>query len=400
MKILHCCLANFYVDNSSYQENIITKMHRHQGHEVEILASTETFLNRTELGYTVSGRYINEHNIPVTRLNYSTWLPHRIAVKVRVYEGVKENLDRFNPDIIFIHGPQFYNVNNIVEYANRNKDVKVFVDSHTDFINSGRNFLSKYLQHKILYRYYVKQLIPICSCFFGVLPLRVQFLIDVYRVPKEKTDLLRMGADDLILAKKNQAEIRLKLRKSLGLNEDDLLIFTGGKIRPSKRIVELIDAVNQLGIPNVYLCVAGTPLKSFEQEYRRKTQNFKFIEAGWQSNESMYDYLLSSDLAVFPGTHSVLWEQAVGVGLPSVFRRIEGISHLDIGGNCEFFTGSTAIELLFFLRNLLADRSKLKAMKQAACGVKRNDFLYSNIAKKSIEIPIYYHNHNHNAYVS
>ena len=68
MKILHCCLACFYIDNYSYQENILPKFHKFQGNDVKILASTETYINNKVLGNTVSGSYFNEDDIEVTRI--------------------------------------------------------------------------------------------------------------------------------------------------------------------------------------------------------------------------------------------------------------------------------------------------------------------------------------------
>ena len=49
MKILHCCLAAFYIDNYGYQENILPKIHQIHGHEVKIVASTETFIDDKNL---------------------------------------------------------------------------------------------------------------------------------------------------------------------------------------------------------------------------------------------------------------------------------------------------------------------------------------------------------------
>ena len=37
---------------------------------------------------------------------------------------------------------------------------------------------------------------------------------------------------------------------------------------------------------------------------------------------------------MFPGKHSVIWEQAVGCGIPTVFKKIEGHNHIDLGGTC------------------------------------------------------------------
>ena len=117
MKILHCCLANFYIDGYGYQENILPKMHKIQGHEVSILASTETYIDSKKIGYVGPSSYYTESGIPITRVPYKRILPHFIMRKLRIYSGVTEVLYSFKPDIIFIHGLQFISIIDIVDYA-------------------------------------------------------------------------------------------------------------------------------------------------------------------------------------------------------------------------------------------------------------------------------------------
>ena len=165
MKILHCCLAAFYIDNYGYQENILPKLHKIQGHDIEIVASTETYLDNKALGYVEPSVYVNENGIPVSRIPYVSWLPHILVKKLRIYSGLGEVLSRFEPDIIFLHDSQFLSINQIVRYVKKKKDAKVYVDGHTDFINSARNWVSKNILHKIIYKYCVKKIEPYTTKF-------------------------------------------------------------------------------------------------------------------------------------------------------------------------------------------------------------------------------------------
>ena len=83
MKIFHGCLASVYIDKYSYQENILPKMHKLQGLEVQIVASTETYINNTTLGYVSPSSYCTPDNIPITRIPYTRFLPHFLARKLR-----------------------------------------------------------------------------------------------------------------------------------------------------------------------------------------------------------------------------------------------------------------------------------------------------------------------------
>ena len=75
MRVLHCCLAAFYIDDFGYQENILPKMHKLQGHKVAILASTENYINKTKKGYVNPSSYFTTEGIPITRIPYSNFIP-------------------------------------------------------------------------------------------------------------------------------------------------------------------------------------------------------------------------------------------------------------------------------------------------------------------------------------
>ena len=43
MRITHLCLACFFPDGYSYQENMLPKYHKKLGHDVSVIASLQTF---------------------------------------------------------------------------------------------------------------------------------------------------------------------------------------------------------------------------------------------------------------------------------------------------------------------------------------------------------------------
>ena len=48
MKIVHVCLACFYVEGMGYQENILPKEHSEAGHSVTVITSDFAFNERGE----------------------------------------------------------------------------------------------------------------------------------------------------------------------------------------------------------------------------------------------------------------------------------------------------------------------------------------------------------------
>lgn len=384
MKIMHCCLASFYIDNYGYQENLLPKTHKIQGHDVMILASTETYLENRHLGYVEASSYYNEDEIQVVRLPYIKWLPHFLAKKLRIYNGVADEINKFNPDLIFLHDIQFLSITQFVRYMRRHKHVKLYADGHTDFGNSARNWVSKHVLHKIVYRWCAKRIEPYATKFFGVTPLRVRFFEDVYLINKDKTDLLVMGVDDSVVDINKAHSKRRSVRARLGIQPDDFVVVTGGKIDKRKHIDILMEVINNSDISKIKLIVFGEPVPEMKLIIETLAISKKIIMIGWVPPNEVYDYFFASDIGVFPGTHSVLWEQAVGVGLPCVFRRWDGMEHVDVGGNCLMIENGTYQEITDALYLLHTDRNLLSTMKNISIDKGVPVFSYSRIAKHAI----------------
>ena len=156
------------------------------------------------------------------------------------------------------------------------------------------------------------------------------------------------------------------------------------KIDRAKNIHFLMRAVSDLNNQNIKLIVFGQPndeMKPIIQELC-KNDSIRFI--GWIQADKAYDYFLASDLGFFPGTHSVLWEQACACGLPCVFKNWEGMHHVDVGGNCEFLKNDSAEEIKEMILNIVNDIDKYEAMKKVAVEKGIKTFSYKEIAKRAI----------------
>jgi len=385
MRILHCCLANVYIDNYGYQENILPKIHKNQGHEVRIIASTETYINNKRLGYVAPSSYFTSDNIPITRIPYTNLLPHFFVKKLRIYIGLTKVLKEFNPDIIFLHDVQFISVKEIAKYAQEN-DVKIYADSHTDYMNSAKNWVSKNILHKIIYKWCTKKIEPYVIKFWGVTPSRKDFLIDFYNVNPAKVGLLVMGIDDSNINFRRRNLIRKEIRTKLNIDENQFVIITGGKIVKRKNIHLLMEAVNELKTYNLKLIIFGSISDEIKPEIDRLSNSSNILNLGWQNTNDIYDLFFASDLAVFPGTHSVLWEQAVGIGLPAIFKKYKGYEHIDIGGNCIFFDELNIEGIKKSILSVFENKKLFETMKRVALEKGIKEFSYSEIAKKAIEI--------------
>ena len=382
MKILHLCLGNFFIDGYSYQENMLPKYHVKQGHEVMMVASLFTF-DKTGKGTYMQNpsNYQDKDGYAVVRLAYKK--PTKRNRFFRHYEGLEDVIETFRPDVIFSHNVSYGDTTIVARYAKLHTYVKVFADNHADYVNSAKNWLSKHILHPVIWRHYAKKLEPFLTKCYGVTPMRCRFLKDMYHITPELIEYLPLGVDDDLIPD-NRKEVRRQVRQGLHVNEDDFLVFTGGKIDRLKNTHLLIDALRQLNNRNLHLVICGvlTPQMEYLQEQIEANANIHYL--GWCDAERVMNCMVASDLACFPGTHSTLWEQSVGVGLPAIFKCWPEMEHVNVNGNCLFVENDSVQELSDTITYFMNPENY--AIKKALAQEAAKRFLYSEIAKKAIEI--------------
>lgn len=382
-KIVHLCLYGPVMDDWNYQDNLLAKYQHKLGYEVTIICSKWIWNSRNELQYYEKSNYKNQDGVFFIRLDNS--IGKNVLSKIKTYKGLMNEIEKEKPDIIFIHDADYLDILKLRKYLDKNKKIEVFVDNHNDFSNSGRNWFSKLFLHKILWRYTNRILLPYAKKYYGVLPARVDFLVDVYGIPKEKTQLLVMGADDEYVEVANNVENIEKLRSENGIKKNDVLIVTGGKINSDRsEVLNLMEAIKSIPNKNLKLIVFGSVSNDLKKHFEELVDGGRIIFVGWKNSLDTYRYMAIADFVAFPGLHSVMWEQAVALGVPCIFRDIKGFHHIDLNGNCCFFKELTTEGLKNEIEELISDEYKIHEMKMAAKQKNIQVFLYSHIAKQSI----------------
>lgn len=379
MKILHVCLAAFYIDNYAYQENVLPRMHKKMGYDVRILASCESFVNNQSLGYVEPSSYINEDGIPVTRLPYRKGLPFNVAKKLRYYTGVSEYLKAYKPDLIFLHDIQFLDISKMVKYKIKQGNVVIVADGHTDYVNSARGFVSKNILHRIIYKNVIRRSEKYISRFYGTLPPRNRFMLEMYNIPETKLEYLPLGVDDEKIGSVNHTSDKEMISSKFHLDINDYLVVTGGKLDSNKKnVLNLMDAVAKL--QGVSLLIFGSFSKEIELQAKERLSE-KIVFAGWQNEADSMRVLSAADIAIYPYLHSTLWEQTAGIGTPLVVKSIPGFDHVNINGNCGFLENCDSTGIMKKIRECMVKDEELKEKAMQA----KETFMYSNIAKHVID---------------
>lgn len=365
---------------------MLPKYHIIQGHDVQVLASLVSFdTNGNPCLLDKESEYMTHDGYKVIRTDYKHFL-YSFNKFFRRYNKVYQHINSFEPDIIFIHDCQFLDIFEVIKYLKKHPSVKVFVDGHTDLINSARNWLSREILHKIVWRYCAQAINPYTQKFFGVLPLRCSFFNEIYGIPSEKIELLVMGVDDISIPFSRREQIRTSVRKELGIAKEDFVLVTGGKIDKKKNIDLLMQAIERINTTSIKLIVFGNILPEIENTIQQLGTNTNIRLIGWVNSENIHKYFFASDLAVFPGSHSVLWEYAVGCGIPAIFKRWQGMDHVDVGGNVMFLDKDSVEELTSEITLLATDQMRYDRMKHIATTIGMDSFKYSNISSKALQI--------------
>ena len=330
-------------------------------------------------------KYVNEDGVKVIRLPMNG--KENFYNHFKRFYGFLQVLNSETPDIIFIHGCQFLDIDQVVKYLKKHHDVKVFVDNHADFSNSARGWVSKNILHKIIWRHCAHKIEPYTTKFYGVLPARVDFLKNIYKLPAEKCELLVMGADDELVEKAKTSGARKRIRDQYKIADTDFLIMTGGKIDQWKtQTLLLMQAVHNIKNESVKLIVFGSVTQELMEQVKSLADGTKVQYIGWIQSKDSYDYFEAADLVVFPGRHSVMWEQVVGQGKPMLVKDWVGTHHVDIGGNVKFLTKDSVEEIQGEIEHLLANPDEYQKMTNVAEKEGMKVFSYKEIARRAIEV--------------
>ena len=312
---------------------------------------------------------------------------NKIWKKLKRYIGVYDALTLASPDILFIHGGQFLDIDQVVKYLKNNPGVTVYVDNHADFSNSATNWLSKNILHKVIWKNCLHRIEPYTKKFYGVLPVRVDFLKNVYTLPAEKCELLVMGADDDLVEKAKRSGARERIREKYNIKENDFLIMTGGKIDQWKtQTLLLMQAVKNIKRKDVRLIVFGSVTQELIEQVKELADGSKIQYIGGIQPADSYDYFEASDLVVFPGRHSVMWEQATGQGKPMIVKDWPGTHHVDLGGNVLFLTKDSVDEIQQAIEKILSCPAEFQKMSSVAKEKGMRVFSYKEIARRAIEL--------------
>lgn len=378
MKVL--MISDSFFENLLYQENFLVKAYLKRGIEVSII--TSTFDNVKDY---YNDNYNTKSRVQVVKNSEYTLvrLPYTINFlnKIRKFSNITNYLRENDPDLIFIHDIQF-NIHEVVEFVKHSKKkIKLILDFHADYSNSGKNIISRLVLHKIIKGLYFKRYIKYFDAILPIVPDSMLFLAKLYGVPLNLMKLFPLGVDLEKSIYYLNGQYRNELRKKIGVQDNTLVIFTGGKLEPRKQTEQLMQVVSEFTQSEVHLIIVGDFVScpgSYISDLKAIIASADNItHTGWLSANQVYEYMSASDLAIFPASQSVLWQQSIGMGLPLLVGKYVNLDD----GRCL----DQRVEYLNFNENVIVLKNPKNKKQEIKEGIQKflNPVVLSDYKEKS-----------------
>jgi len=381
MKILHLMLSNFYIDDALYQENILSNQNKSDGHDVEIIASTMTFNDDNSIKFIKPIEYYTKQGIKVTRVPYFKFINNNISEKIRVYKNLYNLIEISSPDIIYSHGIGGYFSVTIARYIKRNLNVKLYIDIHSDYINSAKTFFSKYLLHYTFYRYCFWKYIKYVQKLYYIAPESIIFLKELYGF-KDEDKLQYMPLGGYVIKESERIELRKISRAKLNIPENDIVFIHSGKLSAIKKSLELFKAFTKIKSDKIWLVVSGVFDNDVFDSVKSIINNDKrILFLGWNSSKDLKKLLCASDVYIQPGARSVSVQTAVCHGCGLITNPSLVYTHL-FGDLALYISNQNEIELMII--KILNTPEIIVNQKKALKKFAENNLDYSVLANDYI----------------
>lgn len=387
MKIIHLCLSGPYNDNWGYQDNLLPLYHQKLGHDVTVITTNTMHGSTGPIIPTSEREYRLENGLHIIRVSVKPLINMKFGQAYR-YFRVYDLLRLLKPDFIMIHGLVTITALQAIKYKKKiNPSCTIIADTHQDYNNSPiKNTLKNRLFFKSL-----RLLNKVCAKqyarIFGITPGCIDYAFEEFKIPKERFELLPLGCDTDRINWKEKAEKRKLICQKYGISYNDFVVVSGGKLDKLKNTHSLIEAVGKSHNKDIKLIIFGSIADDYKSQIKGLVGKYgkKVVYTGFLSLPEVYDLYLAADLAVFPGSQSALWQQAIASGIPTVFKKWPNIWYLDVGGNCLFLEKADWREIKDIIQVLTSDDEKTQRMKEVARIKGYDMFSYREIAKKSLE---------------
>lgn len=301
---------------------------------------------------------LKERGVKVIEFKYSKSLREILKNRKKIIKEINE----IGADIIHTHGI----VSTLVVSSNKVKGKKL-TTIHNNMYEDYRFTYGK-IKGVIFAKVHI-----FCLKKFDEIICCSKTSYDLLKKEIKNISYVRNGVD---ITKESQEEIRNKIRKSLNINDNDIVYIYVGVINNRKRVVELVDMFSKSMKENEYLLIVGDgPLTS-----KAKTiASDKVIFTGFK--ESTIDYFLAADIYTSYSSSegfSISIIEALGCGLLCL------VSDINSHKECFIINNKCYIGEYFNSNNFEIKKQKVRDMIKKSSKKEIEDFQREFLSSKSM----------------
>lgn len=269
--------------------------------------------------------FIDDIKLRIFPTNYS--LRHGLEISLDMINALKNEQEKLgNDEIIIVHFHEYHSLQVYLTLMKIDKKKMKFVAQHHGGRSPFKN-LKKYYRFyivlpiimmlQILENNYLKKI----NLFYALSDEEIEYLKKVDEKSNVKFQTMGITNNYFKIANKNES------RRNLGLDLKKKYIIYLGRIKSTKGIKELLDAIKET--PEVHLLLIGGGIdyqKYLDYAKKINLKNFTFL--GQIYGKKKLEYLSSADALILPshteGAPVVIME-AIAKNLPVIATKVGGI---------------------------------------------------------------------------
>jgi glycosyltransferase involved in cell wall biosynthesis len=381
MRILHVIPGDNFTEGMAYKDNFLSAINAADGHDVLILSSCKTWVDG-RIKYVDQCDLVMQNGVRLIRRTYKNVLNPYVSSKLRVLNNAYDVIEDFKPDVIRVLNPHNFTLPYVVKYKKIHPEIKLYVDSHQDFYNSGKGWFSYWVFHKFLVRRMMQKSLKYIDKVFYCLEGAKEFLKTMYGIPDEKLEFFPMGGT--ILDEESRLDIRKKVREQLNVPDDCILMVHSGKLDELKRTREILEALQSTNSSSLRLVIVGNipeEMKPILMPLIQADNRVNYL--GWKPASELSEYLCAGDLYLQPGTASATIFQALcSSNAVVVAPDIKGYEVFmpDAG-----WYGSSKEDLRRIFMEIIESPDKIKEKRRNALSTANEYFDYRKLAARLYE---------------
>jgi glycosyltransferase involved in cell wall biosynthesis len=319
MKIIHLC--NYFQPRLGYQEYFLAREHARSGHDVTVITSDRYFpfpdydnTVRKILGDRLIKSETSElDGFKIIRLMTVFEYSARVLLA-----GLSGTVRSIKPDIVICHGMATFNSQIIIDLKKR-LGFRLVYDDH--MLSAVEN---KSIAAKMFYKFYdFGRIMKYGDKLIAVADECVEFMKKNYKIPREKIEMIPLGADTGRF--EYNEELRNEFRKNHSIGNDSVVITYTGKLTFDKaphNIFLSLETIRNRITKKITVLLVGNMEKSYADFYEIKRNAVRdwidVIELPMMDNSGLPSVYSASDIAVWPIQPTASMIEAASCGLPII----------------------------------------------------------------------------------